>query len=156
MIPLEFLRAANLSEVCGLGLLLPIDNFGETFLVTSGEQAMAVFLTGQFAGHAFPLSMAENWVGLVIEQLEMQVDLSTAYSVDKDGPKLGSIIIEGNRSNIVASVKDGGWTQTQRIPLGESVKLEAGACVVGFLSWQLVRRQNHETHVMHRFGGKFE
>ena len=149
MIPIKSCKTAELNEVCGLALLLPTDEFGAKFLVTSHDESMAVFLGGDYVHHAFPTAQTANWKGLVIENVEIEVDLASIYSLEKEEPYLGSIILDGSSVKIVARVKNGGWTETRAVALNNGECTETSSTRVGFTRWQAIMRDGDVLRVVH-------
>src|SRR5690606_12613552 len=117
---------------------LPAGPYDQTFLVTEGDTAHAIFLDGPHRFAAFPSAKAENWKGAVIEGIRIEVERESIYSLASEGLQLGSIVFRGRIPCLVGRVKNGAWTDIERIPLvkdEESASSSAEPDFVGFKSW---------------------
>lgn len=138
-IPARFLSFAKLNEVAGPAIVLPTTKYAEAFLVTAGEGARAVFLTGDI-GRGFEQSLADSWDGMVISDIEIEVDTSSMYSVS-DGKRKGSLVIVGNDLAITIQEKGAsGFSQNFLYPVAGGKPLTANDNSVGFDAWRAVVR----------------
>lgn len=150
MLPTELIRAASLASVRGPAILFPSSEWQETFLVTGGQHSIACFLSGSHRHAAFPIEAAERWQGYAIEGVELRVDLSSVYEVNRAGPILGSLIISDEGLHIVGNLNRGGWSQPEMLLIGDgsAESIKAGGIRVGFTQWNAFRvRHNDEFRI---------
>lgn len=144
-VPARFLSFAKLSEVVGPAIVFPTTKYAETFLVTAGEGARAMFLEGSSVGMGFQQSLAENWDGMAISNIELEVDTSSMYSLS-DGKRKGSLVVVGSELAVTVQEKGpAGFSQNFLYPVAGGQPLTVSDNSVGFASWRAIVRDGERT-----------
>lgn len=133
-LPLSATRRADLSDVEPIGLLKADGGRGERFLVAG---AHVIFLDGDYRGQGFEQRAAQNWAGLAIEGLELEVDHESVGFGNRTESPLLSIVRRGGAAFVMAMIKNGGFGQRIGIELGVGLPMD-GDGEVHFTRWRLI------------------
>lgn len=129
-------------------LILPRSKYDEVAIVGHFEEAkMAVFLSGQFRFQSTTTTdAAANWSGLIIPNVRMEVDESTAFNPNEFGSILGSVVRIENKLIINSSTNN---NSSRAFPITLVSKVsETTECDVGFTSWQVVLGSGIEKRIL--------
>lgn len=136
-IPPTAARYSKLSDAQGPALFTPLDRPEDLMFVGTSDTPYAVFLGGKYAGECFQLKLSENWEGMLIEQVRIEVDPNSAYSPDTDGKKALTIIRRGDAVGIMATLKErGGFAQKVTV-LASDAPEDVSALRLGFTRWRI-------------------
>lgn len=79
LLPTEF-TVGTLCDAKPPSLMLPISEYGSAFLIGESDLGpTAVFLEGQHLFRAFGSAQSKNWEGLIISNVELEVDETSAF-----------------------------------------------------------------------------
>ena len=144
-IPPRFLRPAKLSTVSPVGILLPLDRYDGHFIVAgSGSDVFACFLGEEHRFEGFLAASAEDWKGLAVEGLEIQVDLDSATSLDGSYPRPGSVVRRGSELQLVVTVRNNGFRDTRRVLLADGLPAASDDEQVAFGRWKAIVREGED------------
>lgn len=103
--PEEFTVGTFASAPAG-SLILPRNKYEATVIVGLLDEApTAVFLGDRFQFHCFPTAGSENWSGLIIPNVRVEVDESTAFDPAYGNSPLGTVVRAASQLSVYA--KDG-------------------------------------------------
>jgi len=108
LLPSECLQIASIKDVQANHLVLNLDR-GGTLLWTLevDSRSLAMFMSGQFAGHSFFIDDQSDWTGLVIGPVELRIDPASAVTQSSGWPDLhtssGALKISSNPGRIDSS-----------------------------------------------------
>lgn len=138
-LPSCLLRVSRLCRVIGPAIFLPADKYGEIFLVTGGDNAFACFLSGGFRNSAFPVNGAENWSGIVAEEIFIEVYQDSIYFASREGDRLGSMVFQDRKIIFVSKVKSGHFDDVKLLPVSaNAVEAVESDERIGFVDWRAV------------------
>jgi len=138
---------ATLSEVRGLALFVPLDRTQDVMFVGGGEEPYAVFLSGAWVGESFQLKAAENWEGMCISGVTVEVDPDSAYSPEATEKQALSIVRRGEFLGLFSLSKRGGFSQRIAIPIN-SEEDPSTERRLGFTRWRLVHGEGFNKVVL--------
>jgi len=141
-IPLRLLKPVKLNQTTGLtGLLWPIrNNLPPALIVDWGGKPYALYLEGQAPLHFFPIKLDVSLRGLLIEQTEFVVDVTSRYdSVQKSDP-LGALVVKDGRAYVMAAPLNDGFADPAYVPLWGEYEEGTADEAVGFYRWRLIAR----------------
>lgn len=133
--PEEFTAGSVASAPVG-SLILPRTKHEETIIVgLAGEIPTAVFLSGQFKFSCHPTSKLQNWSGLVVPSVRIEVDQETAFDPEY-GRSLGAAVRESTLLDVYAkSERSVGRFDVVSLVSGLPDAINER---VGFTKWQVV------------------
>lgn len=147
MLSLEEFTGGPLSVAQPLALMLPHSRYGETFLVGQEDQGrIAVFIGEAHKFESFICDTADNWSGLIINGVAIEVDESTVFDPDRDDEPLGSIVRRGTELCIYVRNQHGFGGRP--IPLIGGLRALPERHRVGFTRWQIVIGERTEKRVL--------
>jgi hypothetical protein len=134
--PDEFTVGTLASAKAG-SLLLPRTKYEETVLIgETDEGPTAVFLSGQFRFQCFQTSGANNWKGLIIPGVRVEVDEKSLFDPDAGGSPLGAVVRIDTRL-VVRAKTDHSFGRAAKITL-QSGLASAHEDSAGFAKWCVV------------------
>ncbi|MGN6374859.1 MAG: hypothetical protein ACTHMG_04820 [Sphingomonas sp.] len=133
-LPLSATRRAELSDVKSIGLLKADGGRRERFLVAG---AHVIFLDGDYRGQAFEQRAAQNWAGLAIEGLELEVDHDSVGFGNRTEAPLLSVVRRNAKAFVVGKLTNGGFGQRLGIDLGIDFPADDEG-EVHFTRWRLI------------------
>lgn len=137
-------RYAELQEVVGPALFIPLDRPEDRMIVGCGPDPYAVFLGGKWRGECIALRRAENWEGMAIVGVGVEVDWSTAFRPDSNGKKSLTVIGRGDSLGVMADLKERhGYPQRITVTLDDEERSAEGTRL-GFHRWRIVIGQGTE------------
>lgn len=133
--PEEFTIGTFASAPAG-SLILPRTKYEVAAIVgVIGEASTVVILSGQLQFNYFPTAGVENWSGMIVPNVRIEVDEKTAFDPGYGRPP-GSVIRASTFLGIHA-LSERAYGRTQVVPL--VLELPAAAeGGVGFTKWQVV------------------
>lgn len=140
MIPARFVRPCKLDSVKAPAVLLPTSKYGEAFIVVgAGDTAHVCFLGQKHRFQAFPQAAAENWNGLAVESIEIELELGSASS--DIGAVPGAMIRTGKELQLAVSVRSHGFPDGHRVTVQSDLPAGGNGCDVVFTQWRAVVRE---------------
>lgn len=117
-------------------LILPRSKHEAAAIVgTLDDAPTVVFLSEQFQFNYFPTAGAENWSGLIVPDVRIEVDQATAFDPGYGKP-LGAVIRVDTSLGVYAKTERSfGRTRAVPLILNLPAVTEGG---VGFTTWQVV------------------
>jgi len=134
--PEEFTVGAFASAPAG-SLILPRNKHEATAIIGLLDEApTAVFLRDQFQFHYFNTAGSENWSGLIIPNVRVEVDESTAFDPRHIGSPLGAVVRAATELGLYAKTERS-FGQSRAVSLASNLPptFDAG---VGFTKWHVV------------------
>ena len=133
--PEEFTTGTFASAPAG-SLILPRSEREVAAIVGIVDAAPAVvILSGQFQYHFFPTAGAENWSGLIVPHVRIEVDETTAFDPGYGKP-LGAVVRADTSLGVYAKTERSyGRARAVSLIMDLPVTNEGG---VGFTKWQVV------------------
>ncbi|CAN5407436.1 hypothetical protein BH09PSE1_BH09PSE1_11320 [soil metagenome] len=139
MLSIDEFSVGSLAQARPLSLMLPRGQYERPFLIGSKNgKAVAIVLQkdGDFRFNAFGCEGADNWSGLLIPGVALQVDEASLHDLTRRDPPLGSIVRSGTALKIVTTLE--GWqSQTSFTPVIEDLP-DTGSERACFTRWQIV------------------
>ena len=141
-------RYSELRDVVGPALFIPLDRPEDRMIVGCGRDPYAVFLGGKWRGECFTLRRAENWEGMAISGVDVEVDWSTAFRPDTDGKKSLTVIRRGDSLGVMADLKErDGYPQRITVTLDDDERVAEGTRL-GFHRWRIVLGRGTEKRTL--------
>ncbi|WP_051330207.1 hypothetical protein [Niveispirillum irakense] len=141
----------SLGHFDGLCLIVPRTEYERLILAAPGEPQKAVFLDGQHSFRGFTPS-GRNWEGIVVPNIRVEVDLSSAVSINRHDAPIGTIVREEDFLAILAGIQGSyGFMEPHKIPLLSGLPPCQGDSSVGFHKWQIVLGEGQAKRVLRTF-----
>lgn len=140
--------AGELRTARPISLLRPVVGHEREVLVAgTSHKAIAVILDNEHSYDWFEAAQSQNWTGLIIPNLRIELDEASAFDTRFERSPLGAAVRKG--SELVICVKD-------RRHGSANVTLELGLpqiedYAVGFKRWQLVLGEGVAKRVIRKF-----
>lgn len=151
-LPASILGSGKLKDAPDASILIPISKYGETFLVTSGEDARAIMLTGTHAGHYMQRSQGQHYEGMHISGIQIEVDIRTAFAVTYAQRPVLSFLRSAAGEAIVAMPETGSYGRGPAVMwAGDPISAEDEA--VGFTSWNACVTVGEDKRVIYEHRG---
>lgn len=146
--PEEFTVGTFASAPAG-SLILPRSKHEMIVIVGLLDEApVAVFLSDRFQFHYFHTAASENWSDLIIPNVRVEVDESTAFDPGYGGPLLGAVVRVATELNIYAKTEQSfGWSRAVRLVSNLPATHDGS---VGFTKWQVVLGVGPEKRILHK------
>lgn len=153
MIPIKYLRPVHLMDIQTPAIVLPVGKYGEPFFVVGkGEEAVAAFIGEAHTFETMPALDNTHWRGLAIEGLEIEVDPTSAYSLEESVRIIGSVVREGSGLALIARAQGPhGFKETFSFPIHDDLQQGAKEMRVGFARWKAVLRDGDRIVYEHSF-----
>ena len=137
--PNEF-TIGTLADAEPLALMVTSSRSNETFLIGGdGEQRNAVFLDGDHRFSSFECSTANNWRGMLISGVSLEVDEKSLVDQNRSDVPLGALIREAGVLGILASVQHShGFKHNAQVRLVDGLPSHGGDQQLTFAKWQVV------------------
>ena len=150
--PLEFSVGA-ICEARGLTLVLPRTKHEETILVTTvGERPVAIFVNEQHQFEGFECGTADNWKGLLVHGIAVEVDEASAFDSEQLYVPYGAVVRAGDRLSLAVRIQDSHSIYRQHlIPIVAGLPPCRDGVSVGFRKWQLVLGTGDNRRVLKNF-----
>lgn len=134
--PEEFTVGTFASAPVG-SLILPRSKHEATAIVGLLDEApTAILLSDRFQFHYFSTAGSENWSGLIIPNVSVEVDETTAFDPAYGNSSLGTLVRAATQLSICAKTEQS-FGRHRTVPLLSNLPTtyEGG---VGFRKWQVV------------------
>lgn len=144
--PEEFTVGTFTSAPVGC-LILPRNRHEATAIVgLLDETPTAVFLGDRHQFHSFPTAGSQNWSGLIIPNVRIEVDESTAFDPAYGNSSLGAMVRAATQLSIYARTERSfGWHAA--VPVVSNLPAAYGGGV-GFTKWQVVLGAGPEKRIL--------
>lgn len=130
-------------------LILPRNKHEATVIVGLLDEApTAVFLGGRFQFHYFHTAGSENWSGLIIPNVRVEVDESTAFDPGYGGSPLGAVVRAATELSVYAKTERS-FGRSQTVPLMSNLPATYDGSV-GFTKWQVVLGTDPEKRILQK------
>lgn len=138
--------AGKLSDVKELSLVLPIDKFGGTIIVSPEEGSInAVFLGGDHSYSSFQLQGEANWGGIIVGDIGFEADFSSTFDCRRFGHQRGALV-RADDGLFISSTYDSFYERL--VPLMRGLTQCGSDYKVGFRKWQVVVGSGLEKSVL--------
>lgn len=144
--PEEFTVGTFASAPAG-SLILPRNKREATVIVGLLEEApTAVFLGDRFQFHYFPTAGSANWSGLIVPNVRVEVDESTAFDPGYEGFPLGAVVRAATELSVYAKTERSfGRSRSVLLVPNLPATYDGG---VGFTKWQIVLGAGTEKRIL--------
>ncbi len=127
-----------------LSLILPTDTYGKIILVGHIENVnTAVFLSGEFQSHCFESKDNENWDGLIVPDVRVEVDETSLIETNGFGAPLLSVVRLENRLALATQTKSYS-SESALVSLHDNLE-SAGRFRAAFTAWRIVIGEGQNT-----------
>jgi hypothetical protein len=109
------------------------------------EAPTAVFLSDQFQFHYFHTAGSKNWSGLIIPNVRVEVDESTAFDPGYGGSPLGAVVRAATELSVYAKTERS-FGRSRAVPLVSTASYLRGS--IGFTKWQVVLGAGPEKRIL--------
>lgn len=128
-------------------LVLPRTKYEALSLICEGDgEPTAVFLDGNYSFQSFPSGGADNWKGVVIPDVRIEIDETSLYDPDQNGHALGVVVRQ--ETTLVLRTK-GEHSFGRSIPVVIQSGLPESKGSAAFTKWQIVVGHGDEKRVLH-------
>lgn len=147
--PTEF-SVGSLMDAGALTLLLPRTKHEQSFLISQSEgHHVAVFLGDEHRFESFRCDKAENWKGLIIPSVTVEVDECSIFDADNGRLPKGTLLREKERLSLAALGRDShGFKDEVLVPLVEGLQANREHCRAGFWKWRIVLGEGREKRIL--------
>ena len=144
--PSEF-TVGKIGAAKPLSLILPTSKYEETILVGQfNEVAMAVFLSGQHKSQFFESEGNEQWGGLIIPSVRVEIDETSFVDAYSSGvPPLS--VIRTDKRLALATKKERSFGRSIQVVLHDDL-MSAGEFQAAFTNWQIVLGEGQNKRIM--------
>ncbi|EJT04932.1 hypothetical protein [Rhizobium sp. CCGE 510] len=147
MLSLDEFTVGTLADAKPLSLMLPHGQYDEPVLVGHIDAApMALFLSGQIAFRYFPSADNDDWRGLIIPNVRVEVDETSLLNPARVDVPQGSVVRQDTRL-VVEAKPERSLGGSASITLSESLK-DVGKLSIGFGNWQVVIGEGNAKRVL--------
>ena len=144
----ERLSYGRVNELAGPSLVRPINHNGETFLLTGGDDPIAVALGGAQPGWFMRVEDGEHHEGLCINDVSIEVDITSAFSPTVIQRPPLSVIRHQAGVAVVGRPERGTYGRAPYIRW-DGAAVSDGPSTVGFASWNIVIWQRDQRIVLY-------
>lgn len=149
MLKVNEFSAGELNTAKPLSLLRPIVNHEQEALVAgSNETPVAVILQDEYAYQWFETASSSDWTGLIIPNLSVEVDETSAFNLNFDRSPLGAAV--RTKTELAICVKAPGRNGLSYVTLVNDLP-SLGEHKVGFKRWQLVLGERNQKRIIRVF-----
>jgi hypothetical protein len=141
--------SGSLSDAHPLALMLPRSQYEEPILVGGdASKRRAVFLGDRHRFQTFQYDRNDNFTGLIVKDVAIELDEETAFDPEIEGTRLGSLVRQGTSLCICASDERSFGRGHTTFPVVDGFAPMPERHRVGFLRWQVVIGQGIEKRVL--------
>ena len=141
--------AGELNTARPISLLRPIaEHEREVLVVGTSDKPIAVILQDEYSYDWFETEKGENWTGLIIPNLRVEVDENSAFDARFERSPLGVAVRKGAELSICAKAQNS--RGLAHITIEDGLP-SLGEHKVGFKRWQLVLGEGREKRVIRTF-----
>lgn len=148
MLKISEFGAGTLSDAKPLSLILPAGQNGETILVAQADdKRLAVFLSGANAYRCFEFEQNDNYGGIIIPGVEIEVDEASAFSDRSIDAPMGVVVRTGSGLSIDA-LKERNFGRSARQELLSGLPPVPDGQAIGFRRWQITLGSGEDKRVL--------
>lgn len=142
----------SVATTSGLTLVLPRTKYEYTILVAGGAgERMAVLLEGNDPFVAFSAENNCRFAGILIPEVDIEMDLQSAYEVRQFDIRPGTMVRSGSTLSIATSPPGSrGWGVAATTLISGLPELPENQSV-GFLSWRIVLGSGVDRQILKTF-----
>lgn len=141
MTPISGFRPGCLGEMTTPAFILPVDDYGEALAIFgNAKNRVAMFVGDQRRFDIMPADRNDRWRGILIENLNIEADLASAFSTESQPRTRGTLLRTATELKIFGNVKDGGLPRAQSVVIATDLSSGPDRYEVGFRRWSLVKR----------------
>lgn len=141
----------SLDDVNGLCLVMPRDQHEEFLLVVPGTLRTAIFLDGEAKFEGFTYTSNDAWQGLIIPDVRIEVDVTSAFNADSGRALPGAVIRRVDYLAVAVLLKQSGvFARQTNVPVASGLQPCAQGCAVGFRKWQIVLGEGQAKRVLRK------
>jgi hypothetical protein len=130
-------------------LVLPRTKYEAFALICEGDgEPMAVLLAGDHAFQSFPSGGADNWKGVIVANVRVEIDETILYDPEYNGHALGVLVREATNL-VVRSKTERSFSRSVAIVIQSGLPPCEGSAA--FTKWQIVVGQGDQKHVLHKW-----
>lgn len=144
-LPIDRIRAGSLEEATGLTLVIPTTRHNAKFVVGSvGDELVAVFLDGQHKFSSMACRGADRWGGILVSNIEIEIDIDSVCDLNHNDAPLGSLIREGDYLAVLGSPGGGHKWDKAPVVLKAGLEMCAERQRACFEKWRIVIEHMNE------------
>lgn len=149
MLTVDEFSAGDLSTAKPISLLRPTASHDREVLVAgSDDKPIAIILHDEYAYQWFQAAGSSDWTGLIIPNLRIELDETSAFDARYERPPLGAAMRKGSELAICTKQQNGmGMAHISLIGGLHSL----GDHKVGFTRWQLVLGEDTMKRIIRKF-----
>lgn len=129
-------------------LMLPRNKHESLALICEGDgESVAVVLGGDYVFHSFPSSKADNWKGLIVPEVRVEVDEGSLHDPGHYRSALGTVVRKETKIMVLSRSSS---DFAAYVPV--VIKSGLPNCVdsAGFTRWQVVVGRGDAKRVLHK------
>ncbi|SNT10040.1 MULTISPECIES: hypothetical protein [unclassified Azospirillum] len=143
--------SGSLDDVNGLCLVMPRDQHEEFILAVPGNPRTAIYLDGETKFQGFTYTSNDDWQGLIIPGVRIEVDVTSTFNADSGRAPLGAVIRRVDYLAVAVLLKQSGVFGRQiNVPVASGLQPCAQGCAVGFRKWQIVLGEGQAKRVLRK------
>lgn len=129
-------------------LVLPRTKYEALSLICEGDgQPTAVFLGGAYSFQSFPSGGADNWKGVIIPDVRIEIDETSLYDPDQNGHALG-VIVRQETKLVIQTKAEHSFGRSTPVVIQSGLPDSKGSAA--FTRWQIVVGHGDEKRVLHK------
>lgn len=152
-LPPEIFGFGKLNTARSNSFLVAVSRYGSSFLIGGGEDPVAIMIEGAHAGHSMLVSQGENFEGMTVSPVQIEVDRDSAYIMRGIQRPLLSIIRHSKGVGIIAQPERTTYGRHSPCVIWVGDALETNEDAVGFTSWNAFVLIGKERHMLHQHRG---
>jgi len=144
--PEEFI-VGNFKQAEPGSLVFPRTAYEELALICEGDgDPIAVFLSGDYAFQSFRTNEADNWKGIIVPNVRIEVDELSAFDLNYNDPSLGAMIREKSSLFLRTKYSEHRWGSVPVVVQSGLPECQESA---EFTKWQIVIGNGDDKRVLH-------
>lgn len=152
-LPPELFGFGKLSQAPTLSILVSVSKYANSFLVGGGDDPIAIMIDGAHEGHFMKVHEGENFKGMTISGVKIEVDHESAYVVRGIQRPLMSVVRHRNGVGIIAQPEARTYGRHNPCIVWEGQPLDPAEDSVGFTRWNAFVMVGDTKHVLHAHRG---
>lgn len=129
-------------------LVLPRTKYEALSLICEGDgEPTAVFLGGAHSFQSFPSGGADNWKGVIIPDVRIEIDETSLYDPDQNGHALG-VIVRQETKLVIRTKAENSFGRSTPVVIQSGLPDSKGSAA--FTRWQIVVGHGDEKRVLHK------
>lgn len=140
----------TLADAKPLSLILPRKKYEATILVGKNQAGHnAVVLSGQYSCYCIDSRNNDNWSGIIIGDIHIELDEKSVFDALDDDPALGNIVRLDSNLTIIAK-QEKSYPNVVSVTLCDDLS-PVTRLKAGFRRWQIVLGEGVDKRVLWRF-----